>query len=817
MKSKTRGGRRLWQRTGACLMVLLFAMAFVSYGSTEKNSQTGISMSVSYGLDGNLKSGRYMPLVFSLNNQEQEQFNGSIRVLIRQSAENHYLYEREISLTPKEQRVEKMTVPLAEGCDQIYISVIETDGTVVSEELIKISDYMTGPEMYIGVLADNYEELKYLDSTRLYENELITKCIPLTADLITADSRDIDMLDVLLINNYDTARLSKDQRDAIIEWTRNGGILLLGTGNNLEKVRSGFAEIFSDVTFGNDGQAKELRTDLGVAHQGVSEEENYITLMWADIKSTRGSVVFRSGQSSLITNLPAEDGIISLAGFDFGDISAYARTNSQYILDLLEGIISKERLTKISEEAMFGNYHLYWAVNSLISAGRTEVLPNPAVYGLLLVAYILFAGPGLYLLLMRLDKRLYYKKLVLCLSAAVSLLVFFLGRNTRFTEPFMDYVTIREVEEGSVKETSYLNLRAPFNQKYSVAIDDSYSMMPITKESVYYMYNDWDMKGDEDYTILLQEEQGSTNVTIQDVPAFTSQLFQMERMLTTDKSSTVNCDIKLFENQISGRLINNLGYSLYDCSLIMSGRIVKLGELSDGEQVNLDEYDLLVYPLNYSYDIAKKITGIEGFRTPEVNNPDYMSGFERANLLNFYMDNKINQDSHQARLVGFTADRNKNTFSTVHNYEAYGISLTSVPVDVDYTEGNLTYYPQLQDSPKVISGEYWETANTAFGTEPVTLEYSLGNSMEIVKLILTLPVEELEYSYYSPFKGKIYFFNLATLEYDQKDLGELVFTKDELSDYISPRKTITIKYELETESELHQEMCLPVLSVVGGE
>ena len=69
-----------------------------------------------------------------------------------------------------------------------------------------------------------------------------SRLILLDQKVLPSDARGLELLDILLINGFSTESLTEDQRTAILQWVERGGTLLLGTGQEAEKVLGGFSE-----------------------------------------------------------------------------------------------------------------------------------------------------------------------------------------------------------------------------------------------------------------------------------------------------------------------------------------------------------------------------------------------------------------------------------------------------------------------------------------------------------------------------------------------------------------------------------------------
>ncbi len=102
--------------------------------------------------------------------------------------------------------------------------------------------------------------------------------------------------------------------------------------------------------------------------------------------------------------------------------------------------------------------------------------------------------------------------------------------------------------------------------------------------------------------------------------------------------------------------------------------------------------------------------------------------------------------------------------------------------------------------------------------EAATVEYSLGSDLVIEKLTFeTLSPRFSEnplYPYMSSFSGSMYFYNYETGRNDRIELKS-EYSAKELSPYLSPSNTLTVKYMPEQTGEYGWESQLPRIYVVG--
>ena len=94
----------------------------------------------------------------------------------------------------------------------------------------------------MGVLSDHPERLSYMDHMGINYSTLRTRLIELDQDTMPESRQELDQLDVLLINDFDTGSLDSRQLEAVWEWTQSGGTLLFGTGEHANETLGAFSK-----------------------------------------------------------------------------------------------------------------------------------------------------------------------------------------------------------------------------------------------------------------------------------------------------------------------------------------------------------------------------------------------------------------------------------------------------------------------------------------------------------------------------------------------------------------------------------------------
>lgn len=809
----------------ACLILAGGGRAFAAYSSSaEAGSDAKVDMEVTYGFDEYVKKGRYIPIYITLNSDED--FEGTLQVLTLEADLEYYLYEEPVSIEAGKPVAENMNIPLSVNSNVFYVKLLDSQGAEAAYKRLKMNCEKDIGELFVGILTDAPQSMEYWNNVGLTTsyNYMKTKAIYLKPESIPQTVMEMDLLDMLIISNFDAGRLSKAQTDTIMEWVNRGGILLLGTGERADEVLDVFAGEYIDEPY---GEAEDRVINMGVEFAMSGPGDAELNLPCLSLPLNTGVIISESDDFPLLTSISKGQGKMVIASFDFKDIKDFASRQPGYVDKLLLKLFGEDYLQEIYQETIFGSMNEYWSVQGMLGNANMDRIPNVLVYIVLIIVYVIVVGPGLYLILKRFDKGIHFRKAVIACALLFTGIIYMMGQKTRFKDPFYSYATILDMDGSQVHDETFMSIRAPFNKPYEVEINKDYHMMAMTQTN-YGRYGEEPVfTGEEKPNVTIRHGNESIQVSIQDVVAFTAKSFGLERSYESAWGTGLSGSLTLFDGGVKGSVSNQTDWDLEDVSILMYGNTVSIGSLAKGETKDLEECVLKPYPVGFYYNVAGQLTGSSKFKAPEVNNSEYLTALSRSNVLSYFVRNYFSAYTEEAKLIGFCADEENIGFVLNEEYKSSGVTMLSSNIQVNNLYEGRIYRPILRETPVVVNGSYESRLNATFGSDPVTLEYSLGNDLEIEKVDFNLVSvdgsEETETEedgtnqYYNLFKGKMYFYNYDTGQYDEKRLDQKSFYDYELKPYLSPANNLMVRYINENESEYQWDTCLPVISVVGRE
>lgn len=808
-------------------MAVIFAcgLAFctpgpVFYASAAEGQEGGaaqdpVSLDVTYGYDNTAKGGRYLPLHITLHNRQNLALKGTLQFKTKESDGNIYRYDYPVQVEAGSELDAQYYIPLGTHADQLFITLAAEDGTTVLSKRLRLNISLDVPELFIGILSDNPERLQYLNGAGINYSALRTRTFALAEEDFPEEEIGLNLLDVIIVNGFRLRKLSEKQTAAVMDWVRGGGVLILGTGERVDDTLGRFAPELLDDSY----ESAELRT-VNMAEGWTIDDpkDALLKLPCVDIPLHGGNVIFSSDGMALLTAAAKGNGLIAVAAFDFADIAGFCNQQPAYVDRFFTSLLGEERVKQLVRVAYSGDTGKFLSVQSLINTGNVDKLPNLPLYTGIIVVYLALMGPGLYLYFKNRELQIFYRRGVILLSIAFAVVIYLAGGKTRFKSTFYTYAAIQDVTNDYVTDTTYVNIRNPYNRPYTVELAPDYSVLPITR-TYSSDRGSSELSGDERYLIAISEQDDKTTIKGQNIVAFAPRYFRLERKTDNTARIGITGEVDYFEGKLSGRITNQFPFPLENTCLLLYGNMVMINRMEPGETKELDDLKLLRFPLNNFYAVAGYITGNGGTMTANIDDTAYLLAMERSNMLTFYMRSYMAGYSADARVIAFSTEKEESRFLKTPSEETYGLTMLTSSIAVNASRDRSLYRSVLMKTPKVITGEYQADTNSMTGTDPVTLEYFLGNDIDVESLTFE-PVSK-EFSgngggYNEVFEGSIYFYNYHTGNYDLMELEDRTLDMGELLPYLSAGNEMTVRY-VYSRTGGYNDIQLPMPMVAGRE
>ena len=813
----------LWQTPFASL-----AKAKSSDVKEEQDSEEGagdrlkrqVAMEADYGFGKKAKAGRYLPIQVTYKNQEKQAFSGTLQILTMESSKEVYQYEYPVDLGSGEETEKEYYIPLGVGNDQMFLTLTDQDGNEIVKKRLKLDIPSEAALLFIGVLSDHPDSLSYLDGCGLSYGTLRTSVVPLSGGEVPENQLGLDQFDLIAVNDFDWNSLTHGQEKALLSWVREGGTLLFGTGEQLERTLGRLKkDLIGETPVSNLARTVDLMKLLGEN----GEEALSAELFCSDFSIKGGrKALFQEG-TALLTRKTEQQGQMVLAGFDLADVSGQFLQKPSLAEKFLTEVMGENTVQYLAQDQYYGLSSLYYSIQALINTGNVDRLPNLGLYTAVILLYIILIGPGAYLYLKRKSLQNYYMLSVAVLGVGFTGIIYAAGAKTRFAAPFFTYVTVENYGKEELESETYVNVRSPYNTPYTVELNPDYLVRPITKNYYYESNHPVTFTGNEKFETAVRTEPSQTRIKVRDAAAFEPKLFSLKREERSDGRAPSGT-IHFFDGQVTGTVVNHSEETLKNAVLLLYGKAVFLGEMKPGQEKILDGLPQLSYPSSYKTAVAQMVPGTDQYTKTDISDKNYMETQSQTKLLSFYMESRMAEYFPEARLIAFSSGEEETDFLADRHYVTGGLTLMTSELPVEQGKDGMVYRCVLEQLPTVLSGVYDYQGNSLYTgepSEPLVLEYHLGNDLEIERLTFDWLSPEFidnpKYPYLEQFDGSIYFYNYSTGKHDRMDLSKKEYSREELNPYLSPSNTLTVKYAGEPGEDDIWNMILPVPYVTGRE
>ncbi len=797
------------------LMLFVFLFCFYTEALAAEESTQNVSMEVSavYGQDG--RTGIHIPLTISVYDPSPAVFSGKIKLrTLENSSEDSseiYEYTYPVTVQPAETKRLSVYVPLGQKSNGIHISLWGEKDKLLSERTMDFDVSKDTGRLMIGILSDQPEKLGYLDDIGFNYGMARSKTVDLDESSLPDDPRGLEMLDVLLINRFESDRLSEAQKNAVFQWVEQGGILLFGLGKQAFETTGGFYSRLPGFTI--IGSRLE-NVNPGVEYDRNAPGDSGLSMICTSIWYPGGTEQMDNDGEPILTVAMKEKGKIGFFAYDLGDLSEFAMENPSYAAKLLTDTVGEDTISQLNYYGSYGREEKFWDAQSLVSTGNAERLPNLKLYTAAAVIYILIVGPGLYFFLKRKERSFYYGPAVMLCSLAAMCIIYLAGTATRFTSEFYTLSSIVDLSEERTEETTYLNIRTPDSRPFSVSLPPDYVVTPVTKSDRYGTNRQGDLEKRKSAALELRFEEDQTLISAPRSKAFDSRYFELSREPEPGAAGTISGDLEIFEGNITGSLTNECSFPLTDAVIYSYGQLCRVGTIAPGETIRIDA-PLMCWSSTISYTLSEWLAG----KNSGQDAKSYLESVEKSRMYSWFFNTYYSFYNSDVRIAAFGPTESIWSGLLTGEQSADGKILYTSKLEASSGMDDTVWRSGMINKPKVTSGGSYSDGMMIYGTEPVTVEYYLGTDIEVEGLYF-YPVskeflETSDYSYMTRFGGEMYFYNYETKDYDRMDLSQTEFREEVLLPYLSSGNSITVKYLVPDTENSDASRILPVLMVAG--
>lgn len=554
---------------------------------TENILTKHLRVKVTFGYNGYVKYGDNMPVRAEIYNKSSSSYKGIFRIVYRNN-EKIPMIQKKFSVKKHSNIRININVPVMFFTERYTIVICDENGNDITYKDVEcdVSDTKLG--IYTGIISDKPSDLKYIENmfTEDEKNSSENGVVGRVFDIKEKDLKSVEKLsslDLIIIDNYDTDRLSDDMVDNLRKWVYNGGTLLLG------------AEEKSD----------------GINVKLNSNKKNSVSINVNPLKIKNSTVVLEKSGIPLICKVDKGQGNVMMSGFSLSIPKEIWPTFGYTILKRVNENFSDVKKFRIKN----GDFSIHTGDSAFayrfdaLKINPDDELPNLKLYGIILVIYIILAGPLMFIYYKKKGKTARLWVMVPILAFVFSFIIYILGTSTRIQKPFINYLSqiqlgISEKEHSADTLFSITNVS---NDKYTVPVKRKCDIVPANLS----IYSDTPRKYKKIFDYGVDCTNDKNELVINRMSSFERAGFYAKHK--TEVKGNVDIDISKDDIKIKGSVTNRLSCDLKNCVIYYSGNLVKMGDMAAGETKYIDKISSDFYMAkDYDYDMEKQINDAMG-------------------------------------------------------------------------------------------------------------------------------------------------------------------------------------------------------------
>lgn len=604
------------KRYCSILLITILIVGFIPLQSISAAPEDDIIMDAEVGFDGYFKLREWIPVKVYIENHGNYDIKGSIEVIGDQSNSTAMCFTTPavIPKNTKKQIVLYVRVNIFQKNMKIDL---KSEGKVLKTIEKKNFIPMSTDDFMLGILTDDKTGLNYWwekqSEDRLFSNY---EAIALESGDIPSEEEIMNNFTMFIIDDFDMDELSPSQTDAMSEWIRNGGILIVGTGADGIKTLKGLP---SDMVSSEGGSIRKESKPVELENLAKTEIMTDVPFEFMDLSyDNTWTVVAGDNDSPYIIMRRYGNGYIFVSSFALGRQPMTGWTGSKALWEtvLYMNLDPSTYMKFINpEKARDREFNISYNIFEALANIPEMDPPSASKLILILFIYLLVIGPISYIILKRRDRREFMWITIPVFVMIFSLGIYGIGNMGKGDKIVSNIISIAELwgEGNSKKVDTYTGVFIPSGGDYLFELEDESLLFPIVDYNAYYP----DI-GDEGRKNIVAEviQGGEPAVRILDAKMWTMEPFYTTS--TVDNIGKIGGNLAYRDGKLVGTVENNTSLPLEDVTIICHLGYYSVGNLAAGATKNVEievtDYDSRdLYPQStILYDMLDKLYPLKG-------------------------------------------------------------------------------------------------------------------------------------------------------------------------------------------------------------
>ncbi len=572
---------------------LLFPLNALAYSNVPAVSRP--TFQINAGFNSRYRDSNWVPVQVSLHNDGAD-FNGFISInvpapsiSITRSSPT-LTYQQAITLPTNAQKQVTLNIPISLG-DQgstqtITVNLLDANNQKISSETTSLRSIGPG-DIFVGVLSDQTTGFAPLSTVPLADPTASILVEPLNASSMPTMTEVLKNFDLIILDNFTTSNLTKNQLTTLQNWVNWGGSLIVVGGPTWRRTLSPLpADLLPVSLIGSKTlPTKTSLLPVGGPTKGGPVQHTSDTVQGAVIASTaiplpHSTVALASDTTPLLVQKKQGQGLVCYLAFD---PTLNPVLNWTGIGALWQGLflrtLGDQLLTTGPNIAQSGSSMIAASSNGGFSGLLQSSLPNmlPPTWLLLaiLLGYVAVLGPVRLLLVRLLKQRDWSWRITLTAIVIFSALTYTLTLQQKGTSIVSSSISILQLGQPdahgtAAHATTYVGVYLP---------NQGHIQVNVPGTNLVQTYNE---SSSQALPATIVSGENETDVKLQG-----TNIWSLRTLVTKQDRHLAGGIIPHLtfqsNNLLHGTVTNSLPYALNNAYLLISNHFQSLGNMAAGE------------------------------------------------------------------------------------------------------------------------------------------------------------------------------------------------------------------------------------------
>ncbi|MBG9565302.1 DUF7408 domain-containing protein [Brevibacillus agri] len=772
-----------------CTLLLLLVWGHAHPGAIALAEGT-IQLGVSVGIDGVYREEGLVPVVVTATNGGTD-VEGDLMVATGNRGNNQYsvAYYQPVSIAKGATKQVTIMVPGSELDSSTYVALMEKD-KIVAKAPVSGRRYSYDTLM-IGVLAQSADTANFLGMLPkdTFPNDV--KTVPMKPEHVPTSGAQMQMLSMLVLNNFALDSLNEQQIQAIRDWTKSGGKLVLAGGAQYRKTAGALADL-SPVEVNQVTSVKTLASMKAEKTNPIGLTAPF-TVSSGTLKA--GKVLYSEGAIPLFAVHSVGEGKVLYAAYDLAEepVASWAG-NGRFWSDLLLKAFGSSL-----NDYKSSSFDRIWPLHDAADMNPALKIPEVSWFALFFGVYALIAGPILFFILRAWRKQSYMWVVVPSLSLLTGIGIFSFGAMQRGEGVLIHQTGFVQLQnDGQAKVNSVTSFFVPSSGDYRLTVKGQGQTQPVLERN----------RANEIPKIWAFAQSDQTEVQFRDVEFWSTRKVATEQTISDVGSFESN--LSYSEGTLKGTVTNKTKFALRDLTIFSGSQLQEIPELAPGAsaEVNLPFQPSAQARFGHrqSYAMQALPAHMRSFQNERTR--------EQVMIEMLEMTGRRGNQSEIVRIVGWTNQPVVDAAVQPENAKTDSIALVTSELKVQPSKDGHVYYP-TGTFDVTLAGSSVPVVDEGDGyrLEAGDITFDINLSQEGKKLAITNVYLYTWSDDNTTFAKEVY--NWKTKAYDlyEKAFNNNVMTGDKAADYVSADGMLRIKFAHQLPDQRH--IGIPNVSVEG--